>query len=959
MSKIITRRSLHVEALEDRSVPASTALPGQTFGTITVAGNGSSGLPEVSGAATAVPIGTPKNIAVDSAGDLFFNDGNGNLREVVAGSTDITNVTGPGAKAVVVNGTGDQFLITDNGAQLQKYNPGTGTLTVVAGTGTVGNSGDGGPATAAQLGSVISLAEDGAGNLFIGDSYNGDVRRVDAATGRISTVIARGGPPNGGTFTVDTLAVDKSGNLFVAGETFNGSTYVPDAFRVDAGTGAISVIVLASNPYGMAVDGSGNLYTSQAGSIDRINISSGQVTSIAGTGTPGFSGDGGPASGAQVNVGSDGPSPSALILDGTGDLYFSDALNNAVRRIDAATGVITTVAGNGTLGLVGTSGPALGPSLINSIATDSAGDLFIADTDDHVIREVVSGSGVIKTVAGTGFTGTTGDNGPATAAQLTDPTQVAVDASGDVFILDSGTVRKVSASTGVISTISGLNETPDFIAVDPAGNLYVTPTFPETAGPLKRIDAQTGSVTSIATDSSSAITSMAVDAAGDIYLGEEQIPDAIHDTTANDGSSQIVKLSTSEPDGSPSVVPGFGATGSTNPPNPVELAIDQTGNLIIADYTSETILRLNPNTGVSTPILSNTTANGLGVDASGNLYYSNGTTVSELLQSLPTSLAVGADTGSGQVQVYTKGASTSTTLTPFGSSYTAGVRVADADLNGDGVADVIAGTGPGVPTQVQVLDGKTGAVLATIDPFESTFTGGVFVAAGDLNGDGVPDVVVTPDQGGGPVVAVYDGAALAQGNVVQIARFFGIQDPNFRGGDRAAVGDLTGTGGGDLIVAAGFGGGPRIAGYVGSSLASGTPVKLFADFFAFEPSVQNGAYVAVGDVNGDGKADLIAGAGPGGGPRVTVFDGASLLDNQQTTIADFFAGDPSNRGGIRVAAKDLDGSNQAGVVVGSGSGAGATVTAYTGAALTASPGSPASLFDFDALPGFTGGVFVG
>ncbi|OWK37627.1 Flagellar hook-length control protein FliK [Fimbriiglobus ruber] len=297
---------------------------------------------------------------------------------------------------------------------------------------------------------------------------------------------------------------------------------------------------------------------------------------------------------------------------------------------------------------------------------------------------------------------------------------------------------------------------------------------------------------------------------------------------------------------------------------------------------------------------------------------------------------------------------------PFGSSYTAGVRVADADLNGDGVADVIAGTGPGVASQVQVIDGASGKVLATINPFESTFTGGVFVAAGDLNGDGVPDVVVTPDQGGGPVVAVYDGAALAQGNVVQIARFFGIQDPNFRGGDRAAVGDLNGTaGGGDLIVAAGFGGGPRVAGYVGSSLASGTPVKLFPDFFAFEPSVQNGAYVAVGDVNGDGKADLIAGAGPGGGPRVTVFDGASLLDNQQTTIADFFAGDPSNRNGVRVAAKNLDGSDQAGVVVGPGSGAGTTVTAYTGQALTTSPNSPASLFDFTPSGIASDGVFVG
>ena len=126
-------------------------------------------------------------------------------------------------------------------------------------------------------------------------------------------------------------------------------------------------------------------------------------------------------------------------------------------------------------------------------------------------------------------------------------------------------------------------------------------------------------------------------------------------------------------------------------------------------------------------------------------------------------------------------------------------------------------------------------------PFEAAFTGGVYVAAGDLTGDGVAELVITPDEGGGPRVRVFDGAGFGQ-----VADFFGIDDPNFRGGARAAVGDVNGDGAGDLIVAAGFGGGPRVAGFDGRSLAVGRRTRLFADFFAFEQGLRNGVFVAAG-----------------------------------------------------------------------------------------------------------------
>ncbi len=285
------------------------------------------------------------------------------------------------------------------------------------------------------------------------------------------------------------------------------------------------------------------------------------------------------------------------------------------------------------------------------------------------------------------------------------------------------------------------------------------------------------------------------------------------------------------------------------------------------------------------------------------------------------------------------------TVVPFGAAYTAGVRVATADLNGDGTPELIAATGPGVVNAVNVYDGRTGAQVAFLQPFEGDFTGGLNLAVGDLTGDGRPDLVVTPDLSGGPVVAIFDGAALVRGQAVQINRFYGLDDPAFRGGLRAAVGDLNGDGTPDLAVAAGFGGGPRVALFDGRSLR-GTPAKLTGDFFAYESSVRNGAFLAIADLNGDGFGELVAGGGPGGAPRVTAFDGRSLVAGLATPVANFFAGDVNDRNGVRLAAADLgsDGRPELLVTVGT------TVRAYSAPDLTGTP-TPASLLAVDA-PGF-------
>jgi hypothetical protein len=315
--------------------------------------------------------------------------------------------------------------------------------------------------------------------------------------------------------------------------------------------------------------------------------------------------------------------------------------------------------------------------------------------------------------------------------------------------------------------------------------------------------------------------------------------------------------------------------------------------------------------------------------------------------------AASAAAGGGSVRLFDPDQTERFAAFPF-PGFVGEVRTAAADFNADGVADLVAATGPGGSPRVVVLDGQSRTELFLIEPFESTFVGGVFVAAGDIDGDGLADLVVTPDEGGGPRVRVFRG-----GDFGQVADFFGINDPNFRGGARAAVGDVNGDGTGDLIVSAGFSGGPRVAGYDGPTVVEGVPAPLFADFFAFELTLRNGVYLTAGDLDGDGFAEVIAGGGPGGGPRVSAFDGRMLVaGGSAERVMDFFAGNAGNRGGVRVAIKNLDGDARADLVTGSGTGAGSRVTAYLGKDLDL-PNTRPEVFGFDAFPGFTEGVFVG
>jgi hypothetical protein len=296
------------------------------------------------------------------------------------------------------------------------------------------------------------------------------------------------------------------------------------------------------------------------------------------------------------------------------------------------------------------------------------------------------------------------------------------------------------------------------------------------------------------------------------------------------------------------------------------------------------------------------------------------------------------------------------------------VRTAAGDLNGDGVADFILATGPGGGSQLRLVDGKTGSDIAPMfSVFEPSFTGGLYVAAADIDGDGQAEIIVSPDQGGGGRVVIY---TLVRSGIVTTpvvkANFFGIDDPNFRGGARVALADVNGDNFPDLVVGAGFGGGPRVAVFDGSTLYS-TPTRLVNDFFAFPGTdavtLRNGVFVSAGDYNGDGKADLVFGGGPGGGPRVVIISGdlvrQGLVEQAEASpIANFFAFDETQRGGVRVATKEGDGDNFRDLVVGSGDGQVPILAVYRGKLIAS--GSPrATVVNPFGDPIEDNGVYVG
>jgi hypothetical protein len=304
------------------------------------------------------------------------------------------------------------------------------------------------------------------------------------------------------------------------------------------------------------------------------------------------------------------------------------------------------------------------------------------------------------------------------------------------------------------------------------------------------------------------------------------------------------------------------------------------------------------------------------------------------VSALPTKIVTGPDTGSpSQINTYAPGGSSTGSFFAETSGFTGGVRVAMGNVLGTN--DLITGAGPGDGPHVRVFTGAAHTPVYSFDAFAPTFTLGIFVAAGDVNGDGRADIVVGAGDGNGssPQVKVFSGAD----GVTVLASFFAF-DRGFTGGVRVAVGDVNGDGLADIITGAGPGG-SQITVY------SGKDLSILKNFLPFGPNYTGGVYVAAGDVNGDGIDDIIVGAGTGSS-RVTVFNG-----NTGAVHRDFFAFANSTKG-VRVAGTDLNGDKRADIIAASAPGDPSEVKAFDGETLN-------SLADFIPYANSTAGVFAG
>jgi hypothetical protein len=274
---------------------------------------------------------------------------------------------------------------------------------------------------------------------------------------------------------------------------------------------------------------------------------------------------------------------------------------------------------------------------------------------------------------------------------------------------------------------------------------------------------------------------------------------------------------------------------------------------------------------------------------------------------------------------------------PYEMSFRGGVRAAGADITGDGIPEIVTAPGPFGPPDIRIIDisGPFPVLIGSFLAYDPFFVGGVFVAAGDVNGDGWDDIILAPDAGASPHVRVISGRT-----GWDLFSFFAY-DPGFAGGVRVAAGDVNVDGLADIITVPGPGGPPHVRVFSGAGL-----VELFG-FFAYAPSFVGGVYVAAGDVSGDGRADIITSPGAGGGPHVKAFSGLNLAE-----VASFFAYSPSFTGGVRVAAGDWNNDGRMDIITAPGPGGGPHVRIFSGTTLAELIGF------FTFTPTFAGGVFV-
>jgi sugar lactone lactonase YvrE len=456
------------------------------------------------GPATEAQLESPWNLTVAPNDDVYIADiSNYRVRVVAAATGIISTVAGtgvygyngeglpasqtqiPGPEALAFDAAGNLYIST-GGNRILRLDAASGTIRTYVGTGIMGFSGDGGPAAAARISYAFQLALDGAGNLFFTDGEARRVRMVAADSGIISTAFGNGtssfcGENVSATYAciseVTGLNVDDGDNLILS-DWANARVRL-----VSSATHEIRTVALAQQghePHGVAHDATGNLYyASYGGTIWKVDAQTAAVTRIAGVGGYGLSGDGGPALQATFSA------PGDVAVDTAGNIYISDGSNHRIRRIDAATGIITTYAGRFNGNILGDGGLAVNATFRNTytIKFDPAGNLVISDGQNCRLRRINSATQIITTIAGNGLcrNDNAGDGQLATAVGIWVYPAFAFDPMGNIFVAWNKRLRRIDRNTGVITTVATIQtaagttfpyEVQD-MEFDSQGNLYV------------------------------------------------------------------------------------------------------------------------------------------------------------------------------------------------------------------------------------------------------------------------------------------------------------------------------------------------------------------------------------------------------------------------------------------------------------------------------------------------------
>jgi uncharacterized protein (TIGR03437 family) len=604
----------------------------------TIAGTGMAGSSGDNGAGVTAQLSFPRDVAVDVNGNIYIADTNNMRVRRVTPQGIISTVAGTGAfgfqgdegpaasaalaapRGVAVDAVGTLYIADTLNHRIRKVTS-DGRITTLAGGNTPGFAGDSGTGQFARLNTPSSVAVDGQGNVYVADTGNHRIRRI-SSQGIITTIA--GGPTNG--FSGDngpaaaallnapqSVAVDAAGNVYIADtdnqriRRINTQGIITTVAGSDpaAGDGGLAVAARLLLPSGIAADSAGNIYIADSGNnrVRRVNPQ-GVVSTVAGNGAAGYSGDNGLATAAQLN------SPNGLAVDSSGTLYIADTGNHVVRRVTG--GLIFTIAGTGEAGKDGDFGPAATAHLFNpsAVALDRAGNLLIADSGNNRIR-AVSG-GVIRNLAGdvSGLPGFAGDGGPALSARFDYPISLAIDTNGDVYVSDyfNNRIRRIQAGDNSITTVAGTGARgnsgdggpaaqaqlylPAGLAFDNSRNLFVA----DLLGSRIRVIGRNGFIGSVAGtgargdsgDGGSALAAtlasprdLAIDGAGNIYFSDQD-------------NHRVRKLSPSSVSIRTIVNSASGIAGPVAPGEAVSIFGAQLGDKVTFDGTPARVLYSSP-----------------------------------------------------------------------------------------------------------------------------------------------------------------------------------------------------------------------------------------------------------------------------------------------------------------------------------------------------------------------------